>query len=117
MFVTSFREVSRSLPTCQPVFPGRQPSFCSQGKGSSSACPYGSQFELLLQFLRLRERAHGCCWHLCFLPRLSSLSNSGRTTSQRSQRRNQSAPWKDTYCRGHPTGPLGLTVLGGQGFR
>ncbi len=46
LLVTSLREVSRSLPTCQPVFPGRQPSFCSQGKGSSSACPLGSLFNL-----------------------------------------------------------------------
>ena len=42
--------------------------------------------------LRIRLRERTARWQFCFLPRLTNLSNSGRTYEQRNWCRNLSAP-------------------------
>jgi hypothetical protein len=77
---SSFRTVS-SLSGRQPAFRLSSSASVAGLRWIGPVRPCGSR--CLSDHLRIRRRQRTACWQLLLVPRLASLSNSGRTLGQR----------------------------------
>ena len=91
--VTGSRHV---FPCCQKsflqsaVFPAAILRFCCRAAVDRPRVPF--LVTMSLHNLKIRRRERTACWQFYLVPRLASLSNSGRTLGHRNSCRNLSAP-------------------------
>ena len=63
------------------IFLAAIPRFCCRAAVDRPRAPF--LVTMYLYYLKIRRRRRTARWQFCFLPRLASLSNSGRTLAQR----------------------------------